>query len=184
MGHVSQRECERKKGYVWRYRCETENRSPATLRRSPRTEPCRRCGLGRPSDHSKVLRMKKIWVFCGMATAILLGGCSLVSEFTPHRPNYSSQAGWNRQGASSEETAAALSACNGEARAATARDANITTDILATRPNNWSNTGPGPIGTQSQYFSGGQSLFENQERDLSASVINQCMIGKGFVPGS
>ena len=81
--------------------------------------------------------------------------------------------------------AAALSACNGEARAATQRDANITSDILATRPNNWSNTASGPIGTQNQYFSGGQGqLFENQERDLSASIVNQCMIGKGYAPGS
>ena len=129
--------------------------------------------------------MMKIWGFCGMATAILLGGCSVLSQFTIHQPNYSAQAGWNKQGVSSQETAAALSACNGEARVTTQRDANITSDILATRPNNWSNTGPSPIGTQNQYFSGGQGqLFENQERDLSASIVNQCMIGKGFAPGS
>jgi hypothetical protein len=129
--------------------------------------------------------MRKIWGFCGMATAILLGGCSLLSQFTAHQPNYVSQSGWNKQGASSQETAAALSACNGEARAATQRDANITSDILATRPNNWSNTASGPIGTQNQYFSGGQGqLFENQERDLSSSIVNQCMIGKGYAPGS
>ncbi len=120
-----------------------------------------------------------------MATAVLLGGCSLVSQFTAYEPNYNSQAGWNRQGASSQETAAALSACNGEARAATERDNNITSDIQAARPNNWSNTGPSPIGTQNRYFAGGQSqLFENQARDLSASIVNQCMIGKGFAPGS
>lgn len=128
--------------------------------------------------------MKKIWGFCGMATAILLGGCSVFSEFTLHRPNYNSQASWNKQGVSSQETAAALSACNGEARAATQRDANITSDIMATRSTNFTNTGPGPIGTQNQYFSGSQGqLFQNQERDVSASIVNQCMIGKGFVPG-
>ena len=130
--------------------------------------------------------MKKIWGFCGMATAILLGGCSVLSQFSAHQPNnYGSQAGWNKQGASSEETSAALSACNGQARVATQRDTNITSDILAARPNNWSNTGPSPLGTQSQYSFGGQGqLFENQERDLSASIVNQCMIGKGFAPGS
>lgn len=129
--------------------------------------------------------MKKIWGFCGMATAILLGGCSVLSQFSIHQPTYGGQASWNKQGASSEETAAALSACNGEARAATQRDANITSDILATRPNSFSNTGPSPLGTQNQYFSGGQGqLFQNQERDLSASIVNQCMIGRGFAPGS
>jgi hypothetical protein len=79
--------------------------------------------------------------------------------------------------------AAALSTCNGQARAATDRDTNITTDIMATRPNNWSNTS-GPVGTQNQYVSAGRGqLFENQDRDLSASIVNQCMISKGFTPG-
>ena len=129
--------------------------------------------------------MRKIWGFCGMATAILLGGCSLLSQFTAHQPNYVSQSGWNKQGASSQETAAALSACNGEARAATQRDANITSDILATRPNNWSIPRRVRSGPRIKYFSGGQGqLFENQERDLSSSIVNQCMIGKGYAPGS
>lgn len=128
--------------------------------------------------------MKEIWGVCGLASAILLGGCSVLSQFTTHQPNYGNQASWNKQGASSQETAAALSACNGEARAATERDTNITTDISTTRPNTWSNT-PGLAGTQNRYFSGGQGqLFDNQDRDLSASIINQCMIGKGFAPGS
>lgn len=120
-----------------------------------------------------------------MASAILLGGCSVLSQFTIHQPSYGNQASWNKQGASSQETTAALSACNGEARAATDRDTNITTDILGTRPNTWSNTANGPIGTQSQYFSGGHGqLFDNQDRDLSASIVNQCMTSKGFAPGN
>jgi hypothetical protein len=127
--------------------------------------------------------MKQIWGVCGLASAIVLGGCSVISQFTTHQPNYGNQASWKKQGVSSQETAAALSACNGQARAATDRDTNITTDIMATRPNNWSNTN-GPVGTQSQYFSGGQGqLFENQDRDLGVSIVNQCMIGKGFAPG-
>jgi hypothetical protein len=128
--------------------------------------------------------MKEIWGVCGLASAFLLGGCSVLSQFTIHQPSYGNQAGWNKQGASSQEMTAALSACNGEARASTDRDTNITTDILATRPNTWSNTA-GPVGTQNQYFSGGQGqLFDNQERDLSASIVNQCMTGKGFAPGN
>jgi hypothetical protein len=127
--------------------------------------------------------MKKIWGVCGLASAVLLGGCSVLSEFTIHQANHSDQANWNKQGASPQETAAALSTCNGQARAATDRDTNITTDIMATRSNNWSNTA-GPVGTQSQYSSGGQGqLFENQDRDLSESIVYQCMIGKGFAPG-
>ena len=126
----------------------------------------------------------KIWGFCGIAAGILLGGCSVLSEFTFHQPSNGNQASWSKQGASSQETAAALSTCNGEARAATERDTNITTDILATRPNNWSNT-PSQIGTRGQYYSAGQGqqLFNTQDRDLSASIVNQCMIGKGFAPG-
>ena len=129
--------------------------------------------------------MKEIRGFCSMVSAILLGGCSLLSQFTTSQPNYGNQPSWTKQGVSSQQTATDLSACNGEGRTATERDANITTDILATRQNTWSNTAPGPIGTQNQYFSGSQDrFFENRDRDLSASIVKQCMIGKGFVPGS
>jgi hypothetical protein len=128
--------------------------------------------------------MKEIWGVCDMASAILLGGCSVLSQFTTRQPNYDNQPSWNKQGASSRETAVALSACNGQARTPTDRDIDFTTDIMATRPNNWSNTS-GPIGTQSQYFPVSQhQLFGNQDWDLSASIVNQCMIGKGFAPGS
>jgi hypothetical protein len=129
--------------------------------------------------------MKEVWGFCGVVSAVLLGGCSLLSQFTTSPPNYGNQPNWSKPGVSSEETAAAVSACNGEARTATDRDTNITTDILATRPNNWSNT-TGPVGTQNQYYSAGSQgqIFENRQRDVSASIVNQCMIGKGFVPGS
>jgi hypothetical protein len=127
--------------------------------------------------------MKQISGVCGLASAILLGGCSVFSQFTTHQPNYGNQASWSKQGVSSQETATALSACNGQARAATDRDTNITTDIMAARPNNWSNTA-GPVGTQNQYVSAGRGqLFENQDRDLNASIVNQCMISKGFTPG-
>jgi len=129
--------------------------------------------------------MREIWVFCSVVSAVILGGCSLLSQFTTSPPNYGNQANWTKQGASSQETSAALSACNGEARAATDRDTNITTDILATRSNNRSNT-TGPVGTQNQYYSGGSQgqIFENRQRDTSASIVTQCMIGKGFAPGS
>jgi hypothetical protein len=71
----------------------------------------------------------------------------------------------------------------GAAAESNSRNSYITTDIMATRPHNWSNPN-GRVGSQSQYFSGGQGqLFENQDRDLGVSIVNQCMIGKGFAPG-
>jgi hypothetical protein len=118
------------------------------------------------------------------ALALLLGGCSIISQFSTQQPNYSSQVDWNKKGASPEETVAARSDCLSQARAATERDTNITNDIMATRQHNWGNTGPQPVGAQSQYFptamQGG--LFDTKDQDLTNSIVQNCMISKGFAP--
>jgi hypothetical protein len=96
-----------------------------------------------------------------LALAMFLLGCA-------------GNSGWSRQGASSQQIAAALSDCQGEAREATRRDTNIMNDILATRGNDWNNTGV--MSTQMSEFTA-----ENQNR--TGDIVSRCMIGKGFVPG-
>lgn len=127
--------------------------------------------------------MKKICGALGLSLAILLGGCSILSQFSPQLPNYPSPVDWSKKGVSPHETAAAQSDCLSQARAATERDTNITADIRATRPNDLSNT-PQPIGTQTQYFptaAPGQ-MFDTEDRNLTNSIVKNCMTGKGFVP--
>jgi hypothetical protein len=55
--------------------------------------------------------MKKNWRIPGLTLAILLGGCSVLSEFSTQQPNYQSQVDWSKNGVSSRETAAARSDC-------------------------------------------------------------------------
>ncbi len=73
-----------------------------------------------------------------------------------------------------QQTAAALSDCQSQARDATQRDTNIMNDILATRGKDWNNSGV--MSTQMSEFTA-----ENQNR--SGDIVHRCMISKGFVPG-
>jgi len=98
----------------------------------------------------------------GLALVVLLFGCA-------------GNPSWSRPGVSSQQTAAELSDCQSQARDATQRDTNIMNDILATRGNDWNNSGV--LSTQMSEFSA-----ENHNR--TSGLVNQCMIGKGFVPGS
>ena len=82
---------------------------------------------------------------------------------------------WSRSGTSPRQTAVELSDCESQAREATERDTNIMSDILATRGNDWRNTDV--MQTQMAQFSA-----ENHNR--TGDIVNRCMIGKGFVPGS
>jgi hypothetical protein len=130
--------------------------------------------------------MNKVWTVSGLAFAVLLGGCGVLSRFSMQQPNYPSQVDWSKQGASPQETAAARSDCFGQARSATDRDTNITNDIMATGHNTWSNTGPRPVGTQTEYVAtaaGGQ-LFDTEAQNVNNSVVKDCMIGKGFAPSN
>jgi hypothetical protein len=82
---------------------------------------------------------------------------------------------WSRSNTTSQQTATEFSDCQSQARAATQRDTNIMSDIMATRGNDWRQTGV--MGTQT-------SLFAAENHDRSADVIRRCMLGKGFVPGA
>jgi hypothetical protein len=97
-----------------------------------------------------------------LALAVLLLGCT---------DNHD----WSRQGSSSQQTAAELADCESQARDATTRDTDIMDDIMATRGNDWRQTGV--LSTQTSEFAA-----ENQHR--TGDIVNRCMIGKGFVPGS
>ena len=99
--------------------------------------------------------------FIIVALAVVLAGCAGDGD-------------WARSGTSSQQTAAELSDCQSQARAATQRDTNIMSDIMATRGNDWRQTGV--MGTQT-------SLFAAENHDRTTDIIHRCMLGKGFVPG-
>ena len=82
---------------------------------------------------------------------------------------------WSKDGMSQQATAQALSDCQSVAREATERDTNIMTDILATRGGDWQRSGV--MDTHVQTFS-------SEDRGRTGDIVNRCMIGKGFVPGS
>lgn len=82
---------------------------------------------------------------------------------------------WTRSGTSPQQTAAELSDCQSQARAATERDTNIMSDIMATRGNDWRRTGV--MSTQ-------MSEFAAENHNRTSDIINRCMIGKGFAPTS
>ncbi len=97
-----------------------------------------------------------------LALALFLIGCAGTGD-------------WNRQGASSQQTAAAFADCQSQAREATQRDTNIMTDIIATRGHDWRETGV--MSTQ-------MSEFAAENHGRTSHIVDRCMIGKGFVPGS
>lgn len=80
---------------------------------------------------------------------------------------------WTRSGTSSQQVAAELSDCQSQARAATQRDTNIMSDIMATRGNDWRQTG---------VMSMQMSQFAAENHNRTGDIVNRCMIGKGFVP--
>jgi hypothetical protein len=82
---------------------------------------------------------------------------------------------WARPGTSPQQTAAELSDCQSQARAATERDTNIMSDIMATRGNDWRQTGV--MSTQ-------MSMFSAENHNRTSDIVNRCMIGKGFAPSS
>jgi len=96
-----------------------------------------------------------------VALAVVLMGCAGDGD-------------WTRPGTSSKQTAAEFSDCQSQARAATQRDTNIMSDIMATRGNDWRQTGV--MGTQT-------SLFAAENHDRTSDIVHRCMLGKGFVPG-
>ncbi|HEY3918427.1 MAG TPA: hypothetical protein VGL83_11575 [Stellaceae bacterium] len=103
--------------------------------------------------------MKRIICLAG---AVVLSGCTSNPE-------------WSRQGESSQRTAAELADCQSQARDATQRDTNIMNDIMASRGNDWRQSGV--MSTQT-------SLFTAENQNRTGDIVNRCMIGKGFVPGS
>ena len=96
-----------------------------------------------------------------VALAVVVGGCAGGGD-------------WARPGTSPQQTAAELSDCQSQARAATERDTNIMSDIMATRGNDWRNTGV--MSTQ-------MSEFAAENHNRTTDIVHRCMVGKGFVPG-
>jgi hypothetical protein len=97
-----------------------------------------------------------------LALAVVVTGCAGSGD-------------WARSGTSPQQTAAELSDCQSQARAATERDTNIMTDIMATRGADW---------RRSDVMSTQVSLFAAENHNRTSDIINRCMIGKGFAPSS
>jgi hypothetical protein len=97
-----------------------------------------------------------------VALAVVVAGCAGGGD-------------WARPGTSPQQTAAELSDCQSQARAATERDTNIMSDIMATRGNDWRQTGV--MSTQ-------MSMFSAENHNRTSDIVNRCMIGKGFAPSS
>lgn len=99
----------------------------------------------------------------------LVLGCALVLLGCAGGPE------WSKDGVTQQATAQALSDCKSIAREATQRDTNIMTDIMASRGGDWQRTG---------VMDTHVDTFNAEDRNRSGDIVNRCMIGKGFVPGS
>lgn len=82
---------------------------------------------------------------------------------------------WSKEGVSQQAVAEALADCQNIAREATQRDVNIETDIMATRGSDWQRTG-----VMAEHV----DAFSAENSSRTSDIVNRCMIGKGFVPGS
>jgi uncharacterized lipoprotein YajG len=104
------------------------------------------------------VRMKRI---LGLAVVLLLFGCA-------SKP-------WIKDGATPEMVTKDLSDCNHLAAAAMQRDARIDQDILAARGKDWQDTGA--------LFTV-QQTYQARDQAQSSDIVSQCMIAKGYAPGS
>lgn len=82
---------------------------------------------------------------------------------------------WTKAGASPETVRDAYGECQREADRAVARDRDIETDILATRSNDWRNTGT---------LQAKKETFALQDRGREQDIVASCMRSKGYVPAS
>lgn len=86
-----------------------------------------------------------------------------------------SSAEWAKDGVSHETAAQDLADCRSDAQAATRRDTNIETDIMASRGRDWHDSGA---------FDTKQATFAAENQGTQKDVITRCMIGKGYAPGA
>lgn len=101
------------------------------------------------------------WII-GLALVCSLAGCAGSAE-------------WTKEGVSHQTAAQDLAECRSDAQAATRRDTNIETDILASRGRDWQNSGA--LDTK-------QATFAAETQGTEKDVITRCMIGKGYAPGA
>jgi len=99
--------------------------------------------------------------FAGLVVALVLIGCAGPT--------------WTKDGATPQLVAKDLSDCNSLASVATERDSNINQDILAARSKDWQDTGA--------LFTV-QQTYAAQNQAQSYDIVSQCMIAKGYAPGS
>jgi hypothetical protein len=80
---------------------------------------------------------------------------------------------WTKPGVTADTAEAELSDCESEARSATQRDAGIDADILASRGQDWQNTGTLALKSDE---------MANSSRARRRQIIARCMAARGYRP--
>ena len=80
---------------------------------------------------------------------------------------------WTKPGAAPDAAETELSDCESEARSATQRDAGIDADILASRGQDWQNTGTLALKSDE---------MANSSRARRRQIIARCMAARGYRP--
>ena len=83
------------------------------------------------------------------------------------------EANWAKSGANADATYTDYEDCRAQSRAATQRDAAIDADILATRSQDWQNTGTLALHRDEMAYSTGKR---------AQTIIARCMAAKGYQP--
>jgi hypothetical protein len=97
-----------------------------------------------------------------LAPLVILAGCS-------------GKPPWTKPGTNTDAVRDDFSECRALANAAVAQDANIDSDILATRSGDWQRTGT--LGAK-------KSTFAVQDQGHARDIIASCMAAKGYAPAS
>jgi hypothetical protein len=108
------------------------------------------------------MQAKRLWSAIPLLAILpTLAGCG-----TPH---------WSKAGASKDTVAADLADCNAQADALIKREANIESDIMATRAPDWQRTGT--IGIN-------QAGMSATDKKRTNNYVEDCMRAKGYGPAS
>jgi hypothetical protein len=85
------------------------------------------------------------------------------------------EAQWSKDGRSPEQAAADLASCRNTAQTAMRRDADIDTDIMASRRQDWQLTG---------VLDAKRATLSNASRQQSTDLVSRCMMSLGYAPGA
>jgi hypothetical protein len=82
---------------------------------------------------------------------------------------------WSKTGASKDAISADLADCRAQGQALVQRDADIESDIMATRAQDWQRTGT---------LAPNQAGMAGADRKRAQNYVDDCMRAKGYAPAS